>query len=322
MTAWIACCWAGVSGFFLMCAFQERRAVYLRQRRLRQSIALQGGESAGEGVTKGTSSFRAPLVPGESFVIRSVRRRGMMPSSPWLTGLARQALWRRGLEGEQAQELIAKAGLEDAVSLESVCTARVCLSAFGMGGGLLAGMAFSPEAAALFACIGLVAGYESVPRALRQQAAARTADMERHLSEMLEVVMLGLQSGLSFERAFGLYPRYFATGLGDSMSRAMRKWELGLMTREQALRGIEAEYDSVLLSRVIASMVRSMRFGTSVSATLEAAASDARDAYRSRLEEKVAKAAVKMMLPVGTLILPAMLILVLGPVVIELIEGF
>ena len=106
------------------------------------------------------------------------------------------------------------------------------------------------------------------------------------------------------------------------MSRAMHRWGMGLATREEALRGIEAEYDSALLSRVIASMVRSMRFGTSVSATLEAVASDARDAYRSQLEERVAKAAVKMMLPVGTLILPAMLILVLGPVMLELLEGF
>ena len=43
---------------------------------------------------------------------------------------------------------------------------------------------------------------------------------------------------------------------------------------------------------------------------------------KTRLQEAIAKAPVKMMLPTGTLILPAMLLLVLGPVLLELMEGF
>lgn len=41
----------------------------------------------------------------------------------------------------------------------------------------------------------------------------------------------------------------------------------------------------------------------------------------ARLEERVAKAPVKMMMPTGALILPAMLLLVLGPVLLELANG-
>jgi tight adherence protein C len=54
---------------------------------------------------------------------------------------------------------------------------------------------------------------------------------------------------------------------------------------------------------------------------LEAAARDARVSYRTARQEEVAKAPVKMMIPTGVLILPAMLILVLGPVLLELIGG-
>ena len=42
---------------------------------------------------------------------------------------------------------------------------------------------------------------------------------------------------------------------------------------------------------------------------------------QAQVEERVAKAPVKMMIPTGTLILPAMLLLVLGPVLLELMEG-
>ena len=51
------------------------------------------------------------------------------------------------------------------------------------------------------------------------------------------------------------------------------------------------------------------------------AAEQARAARKAQVEERVAKAPVKMMIPTGTLILPAMLLLVLGPVLLELMEG-
>jgi len=51
---------------------------------------------------------------------------------------------------------------------------------------------------------------------------------------------------------------------------------------------------------------------------LDDAAAEARANYRTARQESVAKAPVKMMLPTSTLILPAMLILVLGPVLLEL----
>ena len=44
--------------------------------------------------------------------------------------------------------------------------------------------------------------------------------------------------------------------------------------------------------------------------------------YKARRQEAVAKAPVKMMVPTGVLILPAMLMLVLGPVLLELAGGF
>ena len=64
--------------------------------------------------------------------------------------------------------------------------------------------------------------------------------------------------------------------------------------------------------------VRSLRFGTSLAEAFESQAGEARAVRKARREEQVAKAPVKMLVPVGTLILPAMLVLVLGPVMIEL----
>ena len=67
---------------------------------------------------------------------------------------------------------------------------------------------------------------------------------------------------------------------------------------------------------------RSLRFGSSLTGSLDSVAVQVRKEYRARKEEEVAKAPVKMMVPTGVLILPAMLILVLGPVMLELMVGF
>ena len=54
---------------------------------------------------------------------------------------------------------------------------------------------------------------------------------------------------------------------------------------------------------------------------LEAESIQVRNACKAQREERIAKAPVKMMVPTGVLILPAMLILVLGPVLLELMNG-
>ena len=159
-------------------------------------------------------------------------------------------------------------------------------------------------------------------RAVRAQRRERGALAERHLSEMLEVVALGLRSGLTFDRSFALYGSHFDNEFARSCARAHRSWSLGLAVREDALRELAASYDCGQLAHVVDSVIRSLRFGSSLADSLEEAAAQARATYRTALEERVAKAPVKMMLPTGTLILPAMLLLVMGPVLLELIGGF
>ena len=165
-------------------------------------------------------------------------------------------------------------------------------------------------------------GLSTPKRAIRSACRERTATAQRYLSEMLEVVSLGLRSGLTFDRSFELYGSHFDNGFARSCARAHRSWSIGIVTREDALRELASSYECEQLSRIVDSIVRSLRFGSALTELLEEAAAQSRANYRTALEERVAKAPVKMMLPTGTLILPAMLLLVLGPILLELAGGF
>ncbi len=230
--------------------------------------------------------------------------------------------WFQSYE-QKVAERIQAAGLGARVRTVGVLRtqALVGLSALAIGAAL--GACFSGEAATLGAVAGLGLGLWWPWRALEHRAKLRLMELERHLPEMLDVLALGLRSGMTFDRAFGLYGRHFAGNvLADSAQAAERSWEWGLTTREEGLKELAASFSSPLFRRVIDTMIRSLRYGTSMAVTMEEAAAECRARYRAAREEAVAKTPVKMMLPTGVLFLPAMLLLVLGPVLLELMEGF
>ena len=279
----VACVSAAVSGFVLAVWAMGRRTLAARRRSLKRRVRAHAASPNGANANR--------MQP----VIGVILRQSRMTHPTWVERASGFRVWDVGMVDMPG--LLAHAGIAGIATQTGARVARMQLAAIGVGAGAIAGCLFSAEFGAVLGIAGACIGFISVPAVLRSAAAARNAEMERHLSEMLEVVVMGLGSGLSFSRSFALYPRYFRNVLADSMSRVVVQWEMGLVTR-------------------------SLRFGTSIAESLEAVAIEARETHRARLEERVAKAAVKMMLPVGTLILPAMLLMVLGPVMLELVEGF
>lgn len=233
-----------------------------------------------------------------------------LPAKIWLFQIAK------------LETLIKKAGLTGKISRERCAQVRQMLSLGCAIAGFILGSMFSSLFAAVLSVLGFLVGYHALESALRQEMDARTSSVERELSQLIEVLVLGLRSGLSFDRSLELYCHYFSCGLSDLCERLQTQWSHGLITREEGLRTLADSYDSPLLERIVESIIRALRFGTSIAETLSNAGAEIRATRKSKLEEKVAKAPVKMLIPIGTLILPAMLILILGPVILELIGGF
>lgn len=215
-----------------------------------------------------------------------------------------------------------QAGCSKDVTVSAFCEASFRLSVAGGIVGALLGAVLSTELAVVLAIVFALLGRRLPLMAVSRAVHVRSLDAELHLSEMLEVVALGLRSGMTFDRSFSLYGSHFDSEFAHSCARAHRRWSLGLSSREEALNDLAASYDCAQLSRIVDSIVRSLRFGSSLAGILEEASAQSRDSYRAALEERVAKAPVKMMLPTGALILPAMLLMVMGPVLLELAGGF
>lgn len=151
-------------------------------------------------------------------------------------------------------------------------------------------------------------------RARLQAGRARTrVGCLREMPAMLDVVTLGLLSGLSFDASLELYCQRYDGLLADRLSSALTSWRMGVTSREAALRSV-ADYLGVDALRSFAQTVaQALAFGSPLAKALEGQAQTIRDEQRSQVEEEIERVPVKMLVPLGTLIVPAMLLAILGP---------
>ena len=134
-----------------------------------------------------------------------------------------------------------------------------------------------------------------------------------HLPVLLDVLTLGLTAGLSFDASLELYCSRYRNDLSASLSEAMASWRIGLSTRSEALAHLAEELDVDALQRFASAVNEALAFGSPLADVLEHQAQAIRDEHRSHVEEEIEKVPVKMLIPLGTLIVPAMLLAILGP---------
>lgn len=163
----------------------------------------------------------------------------------------------------------------------------------------------------------LVRALERLPpfaRARRsaERAGRRTACLEE-LPVLLDVVTLGLSAGLSFDSSLELYCSRYDNELSRAFSGAMLEWRIGAATREEALSRLAGEVGVAALERFAAMVGEALAFGTPLAGALERQAELLREEQRAQVEEEIERVPVKMLVPLGTLIVPAMFLTVLGP---------
>lgn len=310
--AWGSCIFAGISAVTFVLALRERKMQKQYKKKIRHGFLVVGeDEEASVSVMEKGLTGRAIIMMCEQSRVLSFQS-----GHHFFT----KGIWT--LNTKRFYEILPQTGLAEQITQDGYVYTRTLCCLLGFCFGALMGVVFSTEFMILLGLLGLIGGWRFPLKALIGEKNLRKNDLEHHLSEMLEVVSLGLRSGLAFDQALALYHEHFETNIGRESASAQTQWQLGLRTREEALRAWALRYDSVLFTRVVENIVRSLRFGSSLAETLEASALEARALYKTCREEKVAKAPVKMLIPTAALILPAMLLLVLGPVMLEMMQGF
>lgn len=153
------------------------------------------------------------------------------------------------------------------------------------------------------------------------ELARRRAACLSDMPVFLDVVTLGLSAGLSFDSSLELYCEQYQGILSQMFQEALLSWRMGLSTRDDALHGMANDLGVSALERFASVVGESLAFGTSLTQTLEDQARAIRDEQRSQLEEEIERVPVKMLIPMGTLIVPALFLAILGPLLGSALTG-
>ena len=130
---------------------------------------------------------------------------------------------------------------------------------------------------------------------------------------MIDIVRLGLSAGLSFDAALGLYCEGKNGALAERMSRARLSWQTGAGAREDELLAAAHDLGVRALESFAMAVGQALELGAPLADTLRDQGKEIRAAHRADVERQIERAPVKLLIPTGTLILPALLLSILGP---------
>ena len=144
-------------------------------------------------------------------------------------------------------------------------------------------------------------------------SSAREPVSLEELSELIDVVRLGLSAGLSFDAALELYCSHRSGLLAGRMNQARMSWQMGVASRGEELERVSRDLGERTLESFAVAVDQALSLGSPLSDTLATQSREIRAAHRARVERDIERAPVKLLIPTGTLILPALLLSIVGP---------
>jgi len=174
----------------------------------------------------------------------------------------------------------------------------------------------------LFFVMAAVAGFVLPDIWLTQQVKARHQLLRLAMPDALDLVVISMEAGLGIDQAL-LYVsqelRIAHPELCAEFDLVNAEMHMG-KTRLEALRSLAERTGVDDIQALVATLVQTDRFGTSVAHSLRIHSDDLRTKRRQRAEELAAKTAIKMIFPLVLFIFPALFVVILGPALITMIR--
>lgn len=155
---------------------------------------------------------------------------------------------------------------------------------------------------------------------LEQKTKERREEIEKCLPDLIDFLVIGLEAGLNFDKATKVYTQKFNNLLASELDAFLAQIATG-KSRQEALKELADRYHSEEMSLFVHSLQQADKLGTPLATALSQVSLLAREKQKQKVKELVAKAPVKMLFPTAALILPALLVVVMGPMAIRLFSG-
>jgi len=155
---------------------------------------------------------------------------------------------------------------------------------------------------------------------LNQKVAQRQKEIRLALPDTLDLLNISVEAGLGFDAALSRVVSATSGPLSEEFFRTLQEIRLGV-SRRDAFKNLENRTDVPELNSFILAMLQADIFGVSIGKVLRVQAREMRIKRRQKAEEVAMKTPVKIVFPLVFCIFPALLVVVLGPAVIQIYEA-
>jgi len=227
----------------------------------------------------------------------------LLPASASTRTARQKRLATAGFSGSSAPEWLSAAQ----VALGFVCAA-VPLLLMGISAGFVV------------AAAGGVIGYLLPDVFIGRRVAARKKAIQDGLPDALDLIVICMEAGSSLDQAI----LKASTELELALSHVAREFRTVAMEtragkpRLQCFQDLAARTGVEDVRALVAMLIQTDRFGTSIAQSLRTHADTARTNRRLRAEERAGKVGVKLVFPLVLCLMPALYVVCLGPVAVSL----
>ena len=178
--------------------------------------------------------------------------------------------------------------------------------------------------AVLYILFAFVIGFFFPRYVLNRMIRSRQQQVRWGLADALDLMVISIEAGLGLNAAMvkvSTELREVHPDICDEFEMANLEMRVG-RDREEALRNLAERTGVDDLRSLVAMLIQTDKFGTSIAKAIRAFSDSLRTKRRQRAEQAAQKAAVKLLLPLACFLFPTLFIAILGPAALQLMDTF
>jgi tight adherence protein C len=226
-------------------------------------------------------------------------------------------------EGEKLARTLIQAGYLKSTMPQMFQVIRLGCGALGALVGALIGILLHNTGSVLmFSLAGFGIGIFLPSYYVGRRARQRQNAIARQLSDVLDLLVVCVEAGL------GLFEAIKVVGTESERQKQEIGRELALVTSEisagatlgQALRNLAERTAVEDIKPLAATLIQSEQLGAQIAPALHASSDALRTRRRLRAEEAAQRTTIKILFPLVLFVLPAMLLVIVGPAIIQILH--
>lgn len=171
------------------------------------------------------------------------------------------------------------------------------------------------------AVLGAVLGWRLPMAYLQKKARLRLERIDRVLPSLVDLLVVTIEAGVSFAGSLQIAADHMRGPLRDELRLTLNEQQMGLSTTE-SLRNLQLRCKTASMSSFVRALAQGETLGVSIGKIMRDLAIEMRSRQRASAEERAQKAPVKLLFPLVFMIFPAMLAILLGPAVLDMLTTF